>query len=71
MERYLRRVILEERDLSKVVGVVKWLSYLLREAQGDPIAEQGMGEWKRALEEIQGAIQDAVRERGLGLLNLD
>lgn len=90
LQRYLRRVVLEERDLGKVSGVVRWLGYLIgggegeedrgdkgeRDGKGDVgVARGGEGEgikeWRAALEGIQAAVQDGVRERGLGPLDLD
>lgn len=67
MERYLARVVSEERDLGKVVGVVKWMGWLVEES------EEGRGkeEWKRAVEGIKGRVQVAVGERGLGALELE
>lgn len=75
MERYLRRVVLDERDLGKVRGVVRWLSWLVEEAEGDNDSDEenrneGMKAWKQALGGIKEKVQDAVRERGLGRLEL-
>jgi DNA repair protein REV1 len=66
MERYLRRVVLEERDLGKVVGVVRWIGWLVDES-GDG---SGKRAWSKALEGIKEKVQDAVRERGIGRLEL-
>ena len=65
MERYLRRVVLEERDLGKVVSVVRWIGWLVDEGEGE-----GTEVWRRALEGIKEKVQDAVQERGLGRLEL-
>lgn len=71
MERYLRRVVLEEKDMSKAAEMAKWLAYLISESEGDPEAEKGMEAWKGALEGIRETIQGAVKERGLGRLDLE
>ncbi len=70
MERYLRRVVLEEKDVSKAAGVAKWLAYLIDESEGQPGVDRGAGAWKEALEGIRETIQGAMGERGLGRLDL-
>ena len=65
MERYLRRVVLDERDLGKVLGVCRWLSWLVENYDGVAVRS-----WRGALEGIKEKVQDAVRERGLGRLEL-
>jgi len=67
MERYLRRVVLDERDLSKVVSVVKWLDWLIDESDDD---NEGTRIWSEALDGIKSKVQSAVQERGLGRLEL-
>jgi DNA repair protein REV1 len=66
MERYLRRVVLDERDLGKVQGVVRWLGWLVEDGDDN----EGMRAWREALEGIKEKVQDAVKERGLGRLDL-
>ncbi|KAL9113502.1 MAG: hypothetical protein Q9187_007610 [Circinaria calcarea] len=58
---YLRRVILEEKDMAKAVGVVKWLRWVVDQGGGE-------GPWKVALERVEEGVQGAVVERGLGRL---
>jgi DNA repair protein REV1 len=70
MERYLRRVVLEEKDMGKAAGVAKWLAFLIEDSEGTPGAEKGIAGWKEALEGIRETIQKAVTERGLGRLDL-
>jgi DNA repair protein REV1 len=67
MERYLRRVVLEERNMGKVLGVVRWIEWLVSEG-GDDGEETKV--WERAVEGIKEVVQEAVRERGLGRLDL-
>ncbi|MCJ1330860.1 deoxycytidyl transferase [Thelotrema lepadinum] len=60
---YLRRVVLEERDLGKAESVCRWLEWVVgRDGNGD-----GEGKpWRKAVEDVKGALQGAVAERGLG-----
>ncbi|KAF7868559.1 hypothetical protein EAF04_005090 [Stromatinia cepivora] len=69
MERYLRRVILDERDLAKAVGVVKWLEWLKDDSE---IVGKGKGKklWENAYEDVRSKVQEAVKERGLGMLDI-
>ncbi|PQE18722.1 dna damage repair mus42 protein [Rutstroemia sp. NJR-2017a BBW] len=62
LERYLRRVVLEERDLGKVMGVVKWLGWLVEGGESEG--------WREALRDVRGKVQEAVGERGLGRLDI-
>ncbi|KAH0562211.1 hypothetical protein GP486_003088 [Trichoglossum hirsutum] len=72
LNKYLRRVACEERDMAKAVTLVRWLGWIVDEAQGDgnddheKSSPAGKDAWKRALESIQQAIQSAVKDRGLG-----
>jgi len=67
MERYLRRVVLDERDMGKVVSLVRWLSWLTEESDND---NEGTRAWTTALDSMKEKVQAAVKERGLGLLDL-
>lgn len=60
--RYLRRVVVEERDMGKAVGVVKWLDWVV----GQDDNNAGEEEWRKAVNNIKDIVQGAVRERGLG-----
>lgn len=64
---YLRRVVLEERDLEKVVVLVRWLD-LLVEAEGAD--GEGRASWRRAMERVKGEVQGAMKQRGLGPLKM-
>lgn len=68
MERYLRRVVIEERDMAKVVGIVKWISWLMDDEESSE--GEGARAWRGALESIKEKVQCAVQERGLGKLDL-
>ena len=63
--KYLRDVVVEERDLGKTVAVVEWLGWLVEE--GEPMLEQNVGEaWRAALRRVEDGVQAAAGERGLG-----
>jgi len=68
MERYLRRVVVDERDMAKVVGVVKWITWLV-DGEESPEGD-GTRMWRGALESIKEKVQSAVQERCLGKLDL-
>ncbi|KAL1956510.1 hypothetical protein VTO42DRAFT_7073 [Malbranchea cinnamomea] len=76
LSKYLRRVVVEERDIAKAVAVANWLAWLLREDSSSssslPVPEQGVDgpsasrdSWRRALETVRGEVSGAVEERGL------
>ncbi|KAH9221654.1 hypothetical protein DL95DRAFT_327772, partial [Leptodontidium sp. 2 PMI_412] len=54
MERYLRRVVLDERDMGKVVGVVKWLEWLIDQSDED---NEGTKIWSDAFYGIKEKVQ--------------
>lgn len=63
--KYLQKVVLDERDLRKAVGVVQWLEFVL----GD-LTDEGGGfneeRWRVAMEAIKAGIRAAGRDRGVG-----
>jgi DNA repair protein REV1 len=67
MERYLRRVVLDERDMAKVVGIIRWIRWLIDESDEH---NEGTKAWEQALEGIKEQVQSAVKERGLGRMEL-
>lgn len=67
LERYLVRVVADERDLEKVVGVVRWLRWLVGDCNRYVV---GKNNWEGAIKGIERKIQEAVQERGLGKLVL-
>ncbi|KAH3978132.1 hypothetical protein HBI56_065570 [Parastagonospora nodorum] len=66
--KYLGKVVREERDLSKAVGVIKWLVWVV-----DDLGEEGVrGEkWEEALRRVKDGIVGAARERGMGAVSFD
>ncbi|PON23944.1 hypothetical protein TGAM01_v207272 [Trichoderma gamsii] len=67
LERYLVKVIKEERDLSKAVTLIKWLSMVVDQ---DGVDSRGRRAWKLAVSGIKVAMQAAVEERGLAPLQI-
>ncbi|EMC95815.1 hypothetical protein BAUCODRAFT_34584 [Baudoinia panamericana UAMH 10762] len=63
LTRYLREVVLVESNMAKAVAVTKWMTWLVEEAEA--LDEQVRCAWTKVLERVKGAVQDAVRERGL------
>lgn len=66
LNKYLRKVVVEEKDLGKAVGVVKWLEYVL----GD-MKRVERGKWDAAIGGIKEAVCAAARERGLGRVGFE
>jgi len=66
LERYLGRVVREEKDVGKCVAVVKWLDWLVDDNEG---SREGKESWGRAVEGIKDGVQGAVKDRGWGRLD--
>lgn len=79
LRRYLGRVVKEERDMDKAVKVVKWLEYLVEEDEDGDGEGEGEGSgggggkeaWRGVVRDMKDAVQMAVRERGLGTLDME
>ncbi|KAJ6445866.1 telomerase reverse transcriptase [Purpureocillium lavendulum] len=67
-ESYLTRVVLEERDLEKVVILMRWLELIVEQ---DGQSGKGLEEWRRARNQLEEAVQAAVKQRGLAPLRFD
>ncbi|POR39457.1 DNA repair protein REV1 [Tolypocladium paradoxum] len=67
LEKYLTQVVLEERDLEKVVVMVKWLNIIVEQDGEDG---KGRESWRTALDQVKEAVQGAVRQRGLAPLDM-
>ena len=59
---YLRKVIVEECNMSKAIAIVKWVKWLVQEAE----ERAHPSVWHAAVLSIEQAVQGAVKERGLG-----
>ncbi|KAE8843155.1 hypothetical protein HRS9139_02452 [Pyrenophora teres f. teres] len=68
--KYLHKVILEERNLSKAVSVVKWIDYLIDD-EADNEESSAQREWEDALATIKGGVLKAAKARGLGRVSFD
>ena len=53
--------------MGKVVGVVRWIRWLIDESDED---NEGTEQWVQALEGIKEKVHAAVKERGLGRMEL-
>ncbi|KAI1457427.1 impB/mucB/samB family protein [Annulohypoxylon moriforme] len=69
LEKYLVRVVVEEKDMDKVLKLVKWLGYLVEDS-GDEIEYSGKESWREVLGHIKQEVQNAVKSRGLGPLDM-
>ncbi|KAK7745077.1 deoxycytidyl transferase [Cytospora paraplurivora] len=65
-ERYLARVVTEEKDMEKARRLVKWLDWLIDAGEGG----KGKESWAAALIGIKDAVQRALGDRGLGPMDL-
>lgn len=74
---YLERVVRDERDMAKAVGVVRWMAWVLDQGGGyggagdgsrdDAVVRDGARrKWEEALERVRSCVQEAVKARGLG-----
>ena len=67
-EKYLVRVITEERDAEKAVKLVKWLDLIVE--QDGSSAGRGQELWRKSVSSVKGAVQGAAKQRGLAPLKL-
>lgn len=65
-EKYLARVVADERDMDKARKLVKWLDWIIEEEDGHPQASRGSKGWQESLARVKDAVQVALRDRGLG-----
>jgi DNA repair protein REV1 len=66
-EKYLVRVVREERDLEKVTKLVKWLDVIVVQ---DNTHKKGQKAWGQCLDDIKKAVHAAVEARGLAPLDI-
>ena len=64
LSAYLKRVVVEERDMSKAISVVKWFDWLVGQRP------ESKRIWAKAVESVKEEIQMAVKQRGLGRVDL-
>ncbi|KAF2487085.1 hypothetical protein BDY17DRAFT_2959 [Neohortaea acidophila] len=67
LRKYLRDVVVEERDVGKAVAVVGWMGWVVGEHEGS----EEVGEmWAAALESVKEGVREGALERGLGRVDL-
>ncbi|KAI1090613.1 DNA repair protein [Rostrohypoxylon terebratum] len=69
LERYLVRVVVEEKDMDKASKLVKWLDYLVEDS-GDELEYSGKEAWREVVGHVKQEVQKAVKSRGLGALDM-
>ncbi|KAL1884283.1 hypothetical protein VTK73DRAFT_3267 [Phialemonium thermophilum] len=62
-EKYLAKVVLDERDMEKTRNLMTWLEWVVEEDNREDKGKQG---WRKALASVKAAIQEAMKSRGLG-----
>lgn len=62
--KYLAKVVLEEKDLAKAVGVVRWVEYVIGDLE-DVEERFAVETWDDALKTIKKGVGDAAGKRGL------
>lgn len=72
LTKYLTDVVLEERDMGKAVKVAKWLVWVVDQeidvGESDP---SGIGlAWSNAVLKVKEVVQQAIKTRGLGEVDL-
>ncbi|KAI1660220.1 DNA repair protein [Daldinia decipiens] len=73
LEKYLVRVVLEEKDMDKAAKLVRWLDYLVEDSGGgggEEMEYRGKEAWREVVGRVKMEVQNAVRERGLGPLDI-
>ncbi|KAJ4130927.1 deoxycytidyl transferase [Fusarium equiseti] len=65
LEKFLERVVQEERDLEKATKLVKWLDVLVEQ---DGRKGRGQEVWRQSVKGIKVIVQDAVKQRGMAPL---
>jgi DNA repair protein REV1 len=61
-ERYLARVVTEERDMEKAKKLIRWLDWLVEDGEDS----KGRKVWMDAFAGVKNAVHRALEERGLG-----
>lgn len=61
-ERYLARVVTEERDMEKAKKLIRWLDWLVDDSEDS----RGRKGWVEAFNGVKNAVHRALEQRGLG-----
>ncbi|KAF4122391.1 DNA repair protein REV1 [Geosmithia morbida] len=67
LEKYIWRVIREERDMEKAIKIIKWLDVLVEQ---DGVAGDGQNFWRVTVKNVKVTAQEAVKLRGLPPLDI-
>lgn len=67
--KYLSRVVVDEKDMRKAVGVVQWLEYVIEDA-ADGRELEGK-KWCSAVITVKTGVCKAARERGIGVVSFE
>lgn len=68
---YLERVVVEEGDMAKAVAVVRWLKWVANGGkEHDVTREEEQMSWTDAVARVEDSLQNAVKVRGLGRLEI-
>ncbi|EFQ99109.1 DNA repair protein REV1 [Nannizzia gypsea CBS 118893] len=76
LTKYLRRVVLEEKDISKATDLTRWLGWLVNDSNSSchnstgntsPSSRSSLSPsgWKNAVIKVQNCVSSAVAQRGL------
>jgi len=68
--KYLTKVVLNERDLGKAVGVVRWIEFVVSDLVDEGLLPEA-GKWEDALDRIKGGVGEAAKQRGLGEVSFE
>ncbi|KAI9925154.1 hypothetical protein ASPWEDRAFT_32546 [Aspergillus wentii DTO 134E9] len=81
LSSYLKRVVLDEKDVDKAVSAVNWLVWLVDDGRPQPqdppkstnpgSSSQGVMAWDDVLQTLQESVKGAVEERGLPPVEFD
>ena len=73
---YLARVICDEKDMAKAVGLTRWMDWVVdekstSEGNGDGFKDGTLAfsaKWVAAVTRVKEGVQEAVKARGLGII---
>ncbi|KAF2011898.1 DNA repair protein [Aaosphaeria arxii CBS 175.79] len=64
---YLEKVVIEERDMAKALGIIKWMEWIVGELEdGATVKSTSTLEWERTVGQVKDAMNGAAHKRGLG-----
>ena len=66
-EKYIEKVIGEERDMEKARKLVIWLDWTVEEG----LDGVGKVQWRKTMDSVKKAVQEAMKARGLGPMKFE